>query len=43
MGTEYIVEALHNEERVETKDPNHKHLFTGKSHNGGRWIIITND
>ena len=39
--TKYIIEALHNKKRVETKNPEHQHMFTGKSHNNSRGTIIS--
>ena len=38
--TTYIVENLHNEERVESKKQEYRHMFDTKSWNNQKWIII---
>ena len=37
--TKYIIENLHDKERVESKDIKYKHIFTGQT-TSTQWVII---
>ena len=39
MGTKFIIEALHEKERVETKNPIFQHFFN-KVDNKPKWVLI---
>ena len=36
----YIIEAIHWKERIQTKNPIHKHLFNTKAGVNQEWVLI---